>query len=79
MEVLLENAWWDKDPNARREEFVSLEEEELSEVLVKFWTLCTDNRNKGIVSLSEHKPVEFNDIYCLTSEKEDKMTKKDCQ
>ena len=79
VEVLLENAGWDTDPGARREEFVSLDGEKLSEDLTKFWTLCTDNRNKGIVNLSEHKPVEFDDIYCLASEKEEKRTKKDCQ
>ena len=61
VEVLLENAGWDTDPGARREDFVSLEGETLSEDLTKFWTLCTDNRNKGIVSLSAHILFEVRD------------------
>ena len=75
VEVLLENAGWDTDPGARREEFVSLDGEKLSEDLTKFWTLCTENRNIGIINLSEHKPVEFDDIYCLASEKEERIAK----
>ena len=63
VEVLLENAGWDQDPTARREDFVSLDGQIMSEDLTQFWTICTDNRNKGILSLSEHKVVEFNDIY----------------
>ena len=39
VEVLLENAGWDTDPGARREEFVSLDGEKLSEDLTKLWTL----------------------------------------
>ena len=78
VEVLLENAGWDKDPTARREEFVNLDGEELSEDLTKLWTLCTDNRNKGIVSLSEHKLVEFSDIHCLASERIEQMTHTYC-
>ena len=29
--------------------------------------------------MSQHEPVEFNDIFCLASEKLEQMTKKDCQ
>ena len=37
VEVLLENAGWDTDPGARREDFVSLEGQTLSENFAQFW------------------------------------------
>ena len=79
VEVLLENAGWDTNPGERRDNFESLDGEMLCEDLTQFWKLCTENRNSRILSLAEHKPVDFTDVYSLISEKEEKLTKKDCK
>ena len=79
VEDLLGNAGWDTNPGERRDNFVSLEGEVMCEDLTQFWKLCTENRNRGILNLAEHKPVDFTDVYSLAKEKEEKLTKKDCK
>lgn len=79
VEALLEEAGWNTEPEERREDFISLEGGDLCEDMTQFWALCTQNRNSGIVSLAQHNPVEFQDVYCLAKEKEEKLLKKDLQ
>ena len=48
VEVLLENAGWDTDPGARREEFVSLDGEKLSEDWQSFGHCVQTIETKGL-------------------------------
>ena len=77
VEVLLESGGWGINPGEKSDHFESLDGEVLSEDLTRFWKMCTDNRNSGILCLAKHKPVDFCDVYSLAKEKEEKNNKRD--
>ena len=73
MQNLLEKSGWMNAPNEPRNEFVNLDENKiLSEDLVQFWSLCTNNRDVGVNHLLKDTRVAFKDVKALKEEEDDK-------